>query len=433
MIDSNAKSFFITGKFFEEQRLKLLLRDPIKNEITEMIVSNEDLKYHSMVDLPLETFIEMQDTSIKILAESNIAKRTGLGDFKKGTIRDYISDDDQVNRHLLLRDPLYFSIQKLRDNFFHSLNGFFNKKGLTWVAPSLLTKATEACEDITGLFWTNYENETTNMNEQVALAQTAQLHLEAMCASFGNLYSIAPSLRHELGEPTIKHLLEYWHIETELVGLTLTDLMDFTEEMIQFLVNQGIENCPTELQIIKASLGVSDDYITKLQEPYLRITYDRAIERLVKANHKQEGRLIQWGDDFDSNAEAIISTDKPVFVFDWPDKLKAFYFTRKEKRGVKYAKSFDLIGFHHGEVVGGGEREHRIDKFIELLDRQVESIKAHGHNPKDYRYYEDLRLIGSIPHGGFGMGFERALAFIYNLTDVRMASLFPRDQKRLYP
>ena len=409
-------------------QLELILRYPIENKIKRIYIKKEDSRYKTILKLPLETLLDFKNNSVHIISKSNIAIRTGKGNFQKGTIRNYISDDDQENRHLLLRDPLYFSIQKLRNELFKSLINFFMIKGFTWVAPSILTKATEACEDISGLFWTHYQNKETRLKEKVALAQTAQLHLEAMCPAYGNLFSIAPSFRHEKGQPTTKHLLEYWHVEVELVNRPLIELMDFVEEMLKYSIRSSLKECPAEIEIIKDTLKIEDNYFKKILKPYTRMSYDQVIKKL-----NQQGKVIQYGDDINSESERMISKDSPIFVYNWPDKLKAFYFTRFKQNGKNYVKSFDLIGFNHGEIVGGGEREYRLKKFKYFLDRQVEVIKAHGHNPKDYKYYEDLRMIGSIPHSGFGMGLERALSFLYNLKDVRMASLFPRDQKRIYP
>lgn len=433
---TNKNYAYIAGKHFSDRGLTLILRYLYESRLRKIELEKECEKYKQISGLPLETLIEVNDDSVRVIAESDIANRTNAGDFQSGTIRDYLPDDDQENRHLLLRDPLYFSIQRLRDRFHKSLIDFFTSKNMMWVAPSILTKATEACEDISSLFWTQYQNKETKLDEMLALVQTTQLHLEAMCSAFGGIYSIAPSFRQEQGLPTLKHLLEYWHIEAEMVDTPLEKLMDFVEEMLKHIIEETTAECQTEIDLITTELGLDPRYPKKILGPYERITYDQALERLNHSGYinKKTGRAIRWGEDLDSEAERRISVETPVFVYNWPDELKAFYFTRfVGKNGKIYAKSFDLIGFHHGEIVGAGEREFKPKEFKKLLDRQVGAIRAHGHDPKDYKYYEDLRVIGTTPHSGFGIGLERALAFLYNLDDVRMASLFPRDQKRVYP
>ncbi len=434
---TNTKLAYIVGKHFDghDQALDVTLRFPVKNKLEKMTLVPGSSLYGSIAGLPLETLVDLTDKSFRVVATSDIADRTGKGDFQKGTIRDYISHEDQANRHLLLRDPLYFSVQKIRDTFNRGIVKFFADRDVSWVLPSILTKATEACEDVSTLFWTEYNNSSLGVDEKLALAQTVQLHLEAMCSSFGNIFSIAPSFRHELGKPTKKHLLEYWHVEAELVDVKLEGLMDFVEDMLKYCLESTLAESNTEVYFVSDALGFDKSHFENIRMPYERITYCDAITKLQGVNYinPETQQVIRWGEDFDLGAESIISEDNPVFVYHWPDELKAFYFTRFKQGDKILARSFDLLGMRKGEIVGGGEREHNYDEFKLLLDRQVEVIRKHNHDPKDYRYYEDLRLIGTLPHAGFGMGIERALAFVFNLDDVRMASLFPRDKLRVYP
>jgi asparaginyl-tRNA synthetase len=427
----------ISGKWKMEDSgdVRILLRNPTTNALESVVLAKDDPRTNSISQLPLETVVRLTGREVCVLAESRIADCTGKGDFLWGTIRDYIRDDDRALRHLILRDPLYISIQKSRQVFKRAIDDFFETRGSTWLATSLLTKATEACEDVTGLFWTRYENPTTGLHEEIALAQTSQLHLEALAHAFGNCYTIAPSFRNEKGNPTIKHLLEYWHVEAEFVDTNLEELMEIVSDLVAFAQERISLHASTERAYIAEVVGVDKQYYHRIRPPYPRITYDEALKKLQDNEFidKNTGALIQWGADFDSHAERIISDKTPVFVIEWPDRLKAFYYPRFEREGRIYTRSFDLVGLHHGEIVGAGEREHRLEAFKPLLDRQAQAIKAHRHDPNDYYYYEDLRRIGALAHAGFGLGFERTLAFLLNLTDIRMASLFPRDQTRVYP
>ncbi|MBU0471661.1 MAG: hypothetical protein KKF89_02240 [Nanoarchaeota archaeon] len=339
---------YISEKIFDESgNLRVVLRNPFSNGFKTINIEKKDSRFSQIEKLPLETLINFEDDNVGIISESRIAERTGLGNFQSGSIRDYIDRDDQTNRHLLLRDPLYVSIQNIRTNFIINITSYLTNQGFSWITPSIFTKATEACEDISGLFWTDYQNETTNVHEDLALAQTAQLHLEAMNASFGNVFSLAPSFRNEKGEPTIKHLLEYWHLEAEIIDTPLPELMNFLEGMIKNVFKQTLSDSNGEITILKNSeVGFNDSYIESIIGEYDQITYDEAINTLrqTKFISKNTGNIIEWGEDLDSMAETVIADKKPVFVYNWPDKLKAFYFTRFEDRGRTLAKSVDLIG-----------------------------------------------------------------------------------------
>jgi len=408
------------------REIKLSIRT-LKGQITEEKIESSENHFSKIKKLPLESLIKINGDKIELISKSNISKKD-YGDFNKGKIRDFIKDSNRKDRHILLRDPLYLSIHRIRNVLKKSIEDFFLKENVEWVPTSLLTKATEACEDISSLFWTEYQNDETGLDERVALAQTSQLHLEALAFCFGDVYTIAPSFRSEKGAPTKNHLLEYWHIEGEFLNKDYKDLMKFTENLVKYSIKKCMKKCKEEISHIKKEGNLTQDYIDRLLSSYSRMTYKEAIEKLQKGGYD-----IEWGDDFNLEAEKALSEEKPIFITDWPDELKAFYFTRYEENDRVLTKSFDLLGPGHGEIIGAGQRESNKEKFEKYIKRQKEIIKAHGHDPKDYKYYEDLREIGSVKHSGFGMGLERLLSFILNLDNVRIASLFPRDQRNLYP
>ncbi len=313
-------------------------------------------------------------------------------------------------RHLWLRSQRLIAAMKARSYVFRYARNFLDRQGFFEITPPLITKA--GGETGANLFEVDY------FDQKAYLTESSQLYAEAMIYSLEKVYSFAPSYRAEKSR-TVKHLAEYWHLEPEMAYFDNRKNMALQEKLVSHLANRlGRENP----DILK-TFGVDPKELLKIKAPFKRITYDKAIELL-----NEKGSQKKWGDDFGVEEEKLLteSEDKPIFVYNWPKEIKAFYMpvNPKDSRTVLCA---DMLAPHgHGEIIGGSEREWRYD---ELLERMKES----GINTENYLWYLDLRKYGSVPHAGFGLGIERVIKWLLNLDHIRDAIPFPRMINRVAP
>ncbi len=320
------------------------------------------------------------------------------------------------HRHLWVRSQRQASILRVRAEIIKAARDFFDERGFTLTDPPIITPA--ACEGTSTLFPVDY------FDEQAFLTQSGQLYIEATAMALGKVYSFGPTFRAEKSK-TRRHLTEFWMVEPEVAYAELDDLMDLAEGLISFLVKRCLERRRSDLQVIGRDLTK----LEKVEAPFPRITYDEAAKMLQDAH--ASGALenkFEWGGDLGSPDETYISSqfDKPVMVHRYPAKVKAFYMEPDPKR-PDLALCVDVLAPEgYGEIIGGSQRM----ASYELL---VQRIREHGLPEEAFKWYLDLRKFGSVPHGGFGMGIERAVAWICGLEHVRETIPFPRMLNRLYP
>jgi len=325
---------------------------------------------------------------------------------------DFLMD----HRHLWVRTPRQAAILRVRAEIIKAARDFFDDRGFTLTDPPILTPA--ACEGTTTLFPVDY------FEEQAYLTQSGQLYIEATAMALGKVYSFGPTFRAEKSK-TRRHLTEFWMVEPELAYGTLDDLMDLAEGLISFLVERCLEKRRVDLETIGRDL-------TKLENvkaPFPRVSYDDAVKMLQEAHAKGavEARF-EWGGDFGSPDETYLSSqfDRPVMVHRYPAQVKAFYMEPDPQR-PELALCVDVLAPEgYGEIIGGSQRlaSHEL-----LLKR----IHEHGLPEEAFKWYLDLRKYSGVPHGGFGMGIERAVAWICGLEHVRETIPFARTLHRLYP
>jgi asparaginyl-tRNA synthetase len=250
------------------------------------------------------------------------------------------------------------------------------------------------------------------------LTQSGQLYNEADAMAFGKVYSFGPTFRAEKSK-TRRHLREFWMVEPEMAYATLEDVKRVAEEMLVFIVGRVLEHRRDELKRLERD-------ITKLeaiQAPFDRMTYDEAIEIL-----RQKGSSIQWGDDFGGTDETLLTEDRqrPIMVDRFPASFKAFYFQPAPDRPDVVLGVDVLAPEGYGEIVGGGQRIHDLDLLLKRIEQH--------HLPKEaFQWYIDLRKYGTVPHGGFGMGIERCVAWICGIEHIRETIAFPRTLYRWAP
>jgi asparaginyl-tRNA synthetase len=320
------------------------------------------------------------------------------------------------HRHLWVRSQRQASILRVRAEIIKAMRDFFDERGFTLTDPPILTPA--ACEGTSTLFPVDY------FDEQAYLTQSGQLYIEATAMALGRVYSFGPTFRAEKSK-TRRHLTEFWMVEPEIAYAELDDLMNLAEEFVTFVVKRCLERRRPDLHAIGRDLSK----LEKIEVPFPRISYDEAVKNLQEGHAK--GALetkFEWGGDLGSPDETYLSAqfDKPVMVHRYPAKVKAFYMEPDPKR-PDLALCVDVLAPEgYGEIIGGSQRmaSHEL-----LLQR----IHEHGLPEESFKWYLDLRKFGSVPHSGFGMGIERAVAWICGLDHVRETIPFPRMLNRLYP
>jgi asparaginyl-tRNA synthetase len=314
------------------------------------------------------------------------------------------------HRHLWLRSTRQHAILRVRSTIIRACRDYFDGKGFTLLDAPIFTPA--ACEGTTTLFATDY------FGEQAYLTQSGQLYVEAGAAAFGKVYCCGPTFRAEKSK-TRRHLTEFWMIEPEVAYMDLAGDMDLAEDFIEYVVQRTLHERRHELEALERDLAP----LERVRKPFPRITYGAAIELLQK-----QGFPVQWGADFGGDEETAISTtfDRPVMVHRYPVECKAFYM-KADPADARVALCVDVLASEgYGEIIGGGQRE---DDLATLETK----IAAHGLPRDAFTWYLDLRRYGSVPHAGFGMGIERAVAWVCGLHHVRETIPFPRMLERLRP
>ena len=332
------------------------------------------------------------------------------------TPKEHGTDFLMEHRHLWVRSQRQAAILRVRAEIIKAARDFFDDRGFTLTDPPIITPA--ACEGTSTLFPVDY------FDEQAFLTQSGQLYVEATAMALGKVYSFGPTFRAEKSK-TRRHLTEFWMVEPEVAYAELDDVMELAEGLISFIVKRCLEKRRVDLQTI----GRDISKLEKIEAPFPRISYDEAVKNLQEGH--AQGALeskFEWGGDLGSPDETYLSAqfDKPVMVHRYPAKVKAFYMEPDPQR-PDLALCVDVLAPEgYGEIIGGSQRmaSHEL-----LLQR----IHEHGLPEEAFQWYLDLRKYGSVPHGGFGMGIERAVAWICGLEHVRETIPFPRMLYRLYP
>ena len=314
------------------------------------------------------------------------------------------------HRHLWLRSHRQHAILRIRHEIIRACRNFFDDRGFVLVDSPIFTP--NACEGTTTLFQTQYFDETAY------LTQSGQLYSEATAAAFGKVYCFGPTFRAEKSK-TRRHLMEFWMVEPEIAWAELADVMNLAEEFICCIVERVLENRRADLQVLERDITK----LERIRPPFPRMIYQEAVEAL-----QQKGNPIQQGDDFGGDEETLLSNeaDRPLIVHRYPAALKAFYM-QNDPGQPDLALCMDVLAPEgYGEIIGGGQRIHEHDKLLSRIREQ--------HLPEEaFRWYLDLRRFGAVPHAGFGMGIERAVAWICGLEHVRETIPFPRMLYKLYP
>ncbi|MFH0954188.1 MAG: asparagine--tRNA ligase [Verrucomicrobiota bacterium] len=389
---------------------------------------------------------------------------------------DFLMD----HRHLWLRSPRQTAILRIRHSLIRAARQFFDDQGFTLIDTPILSPG--AAEGTGTLFGVDY------FGEQVYLAQTGQLYVESACLALGKVYCFGPTFRAEKSK-TRRHLTEFWMIEPEIAFAEIGEVMDWAERFVCHLVQAVLRDHRDDLALLERDAQP----LEKVAPPFPRITYTQAVELLHdpkvirqmeeqleqervglqamigqlagleaqkaqarqgwqqdklaqqiqdlrddirdleavvahRPEHIQHAREFAWGEDFGGDEETVIARhfEKPVIISEYPSKIKAFYMKRSPSNPDVVLNLDMLAPEGYGEIIGGSQRE-------DDLEALQASMAENGMDPKPYEWYLDLRRYGSVPHGGFGLGLERTVAWICGLKHIRETIPFPRLMGRIYP
>jgi asparaginyl-tRNA synthetase len=332
------------------------------------------------------------------------------------TLKEHGVDFLMEHRHLWVRSPRQAAILRIRAEIMRAAAEYFDSNGFIRTDPPILTPA--ACEGTSTLFPVDY------FGDAAYLTQSGQLYIEATALALGKVYSFGPTFRAEKSK-TRRHLTEFWMIEPEVAFMDLDGLLELAENFLSHIVQSVLKNRATELAVI----GRDRAKLEAITPPFPRLRYDEAVAMLNQAH--RDGHLeaaFEYGNDFGSPDETWLSSqfDCPVMVHRYPADVKAFYM-EPDPLDARYALCVDVLAPEgYGEIIGGSQRV----SSYELLNSRIEHHKL----PKEaFQWYLDLRRYGSVPHSGFGMGIERAVAWICGLDHVRETIPFARTLHRIYP
>jgi asparaginyl-tRNA synthetase len=315
-----------------------------------------------------------------------------------------------THRHLWLRSRRPTATLRVRHTVITAIRDYLHGQGFVGVDAPVFTPA--ACEGTTTLFEVDYFGD-----EKAYLTQSGQLYMEAAAMALGKVYCFGPTFRAEKSK-TRKHLTEFWMLEPEMAFADLDDVMALAEGLLCAIVARVLEENRKDLETLERDIAA----LEKVVPPFPRLRYDEAAAIL------KEKTNFEFGNDFGAPDEEALAEghSKPLMVHRWPHEVKAFYMKR-DPEDDRFSLGVDVIapeGF--GEIIGGGERA----TDLAFLERQIAS---HNLPPEAFEWYLDLRRYGSVPHGGFGLGLERTVAWICGLTHIREAIPFPRMLYRIYP
>jgi len=314
------------------------------------------------------------------------------------------------NRHLWFRSRKQWAILRVRHRLVKAIRDFFDSRDFILTDSPMLTPT--SVEGTSTLFNVDYFGDTAY------LSQSGQLYLEPTAAAFGKVYCFGPTFRAEKSK-TRRHLTEFWMVEPEVAFADLEDMMVLGEALLKSLVETVLEHCQFELEILERD----QDKLKAVLHPFVRMTYTEAVAKLHEL-----GSDIEWGKDFGADDETLLTQqyDQPIIVHRFPKEFKAFYM-EPDPEDDRLALGMDILAPEgYGEVVGGGERASSYEYLVDQL-------KKHDLPAEPYQWYLDLRRYGSVPHSGFGMGLERAVAWICKLPHLRETIPYPRMLYRLNP
>ena len=375
--------------------------------------------------------VEIQAREIEVLGECDPVRYPLQ---KKNTSLEYL----RTVAHLRPRTNTFGAVLRIRHAMAFAIHKFFNDKGFVYLNTPLITESdAEGAGDMFQVTTLNLENVPKKDNgtvdfskdffgKKTCLTVSGQLEGELGATGVGEIYTFGPTFRAE-NSNTPRHLAEFWMIEPEMAFYDINDNMILAEEFVKFLVQYALDNCADDLKFLndKYDDGLIERLKSVLGIDFQRVTYTEAVEILEEAvrNGQQFEYPVHWGTDFQSEHERFLVEKhfgKPVILIDFPKDIKAFYM--KQNEDGKTVRGMDVLFPKIGEIIGGSEREASLEK----LEQRIDELNM---SRKNLEWYIDTRRYGTVPHSGFGLGFERLLLFVTGMANIRDVIPFPRTPK----
>ena len=416
------------GSFFKN--MQIVIDEKLENfkEIGKLPISTSLLIEGTLVATQnAKQPVEIQATKIVVEGESDNSYPLQ----KKRHTVEYL----RTIAHLRPRSNLFSAAFRVRSVAAYAIHKFFQDRNFVYAHSPIITGSD--CEGAGEMFrLTTLDLDDVPKTEdgkvdysqdffgkEANLTVSGQLNAEIMALAFRNVYTFGPTFRAE-NSYTGRHASEFWMIEPEIAFADLEDNMELAEDMIKYIINYVLENCPEEMEFFNSFVdkGLLERLHKIVNSEFTRITYTKAIELLLESGQKFE-YPVEWGCDLQTEHERYITEqifNAPVFVTDYPKEIKAFYMRMNEDG--KTVRAMDLLVPGVGEIIGGSQREERYDV---LLDR----IHECGLNEEDYWWYLELRKYGTATHSGFGLGFERIIMYLTGISNIRDVIPFPRTPK----
>lgn len=360
---------------------------------------------------------EIVATEIRLLGEADDSFPLQ----KKGHSLEFL----RSNAHLRPRTNLFGSVFRVRSRLAYAVHTFFQDRGFVHVHTPIVTASD--CEGAGEMFrvTTQTQGEAADpssdfFGKNAYLTVSGQLEAETFACALSNVYTFGPTFRAE-NSNTSRHAAEFWMIEPEMAFCDLSGDMDLAEANVHYLVRHVLENHQDELDLFNRFVdkGLIERLEAVAEKPFERVSYTEAVAILEKSGQKFE-HPVAWGLNLQSEHERYLTEIHfkcPVTVFDYPKEIKPFYMRLNDDD--KTVTAMDLLVPGIGEIVGGSQREERLD----ILDA---NLARHDLDPDEYWWYRDLRRYGSVPHAGYGMGFERMLMFVTGVSNIRDVIPFAR-------
>ncbi len=328
------------------------------------------------------------------------------------------------------RGNLFNAVFKVRSVAAFAIHKFFNERGFVYVHTPIITS--NDCEGAGEMFQVTtldleriakegkLQQNKDFFGKKVGLTVSGQLHEECLTMAFGKTYTFGPTFRAEKSNTT-RHAAEFWMMEPEMCFSDLQDVMDNEEEMVKYVISYVLNECHDEIEFLNRFVdnGLIDRLTNVVENKFERVSYTQAIDILLKANEKFVFP-VKWGVDLQSEHEKYITEKvykKPVFLTDYPKEIKAFYMRLNDDK--KTVAAVDLLVPGIGELIGGSQREERLD----VLKQRMNEL---GLKEEDYKWYLDTRRYGTNKHGGYGLGFERFVMYLTGISNIRDVEIFPR-------
>jgi len=428
---SKSFSFIVLNDGSSQKDIQIIADEKLEGyeEFTKSLTGSAFSVTGNLVESGGRQPIEVQATSIDVIG--TVPQDYPLQ--KKGASMEFLRDI----AHLRPRTNLFGAVFRVRHELAQATHKFFSEQGFYYVNTPILTAMdAEGAGELFRVSTLDPEDtlrgkdgkviwEKDYFGEQSYLCVTGQLEAEAYACSMGSVYTFGPTFRSE-NSNTARHLSEFWMIEPEVAFADLDEVADLASRYIQYMIKHAMEHCADELALFNKFVekGLIDRLEKVAKTDFKKITYTEAVDILIKSSKKFEFK-VEWGADLQTEHEKFLTDvhfKGPVIVTDYPKEIKSFYM--KQSEDGKTVRAMDVLVPGVGEIIGGSQREESLEK----LQARMKELNL---DEETYSWYLDLRRFGSVPHAGFGLGFERAVMYITGMANIRDVIPFPRTPNNI--